>query len=117
MVAKRGCVNLADLAQHFAGARVDVDEDHPAVVDELEPIGDRRRIVLGPQVLHALHGRQDLLLDLAQRTNVAGAEFLAHLTLGVTWRGRQNGSNRNGNRKCGKDNQTLHDPAEMLRSA
>ena len=45
MVAKRRCVNLALLAQHFAAARVHVDEDHPAIVNELEPIGDRGRIV------------------------------------------------------------------------
>jgi len=70
-------------AQYLPGPSIDIDEHDTPALNELEPIGHGRRIIFGPEVLHAALGGQHACLDLAERTDVAVAQIAPRLPLFV----------------------------------
>jgi len=79
----------ARAAEDAAGGGVDVDPDHPAVLDELQPVGVA--IELGAQIVGAAHERQHPALDLGKRHRAALALGLER-ALGIARRVGQRGA-------------------------
>lgn len=100
---------LPALAHDLPGPRIDIDEDHAAIADELQAIDHGCGVVLGAKILHALLGGQHAPLDIAQRTHIAGAKVLAGFVLFIGPLLRMRGRREHGQRSGKEGDSAFHD--------
>lgn len=101
---------LAAFAHHLPGARIDIDEDHATIADELQAIDHGRGIVFRAEVLHSGLGGQHAAFDIAQGPHVARAQIAAGFVLLIRTLLLCGGrSGKNGERGSYKGGQSVHD--------
>ena len=100
---------LLQFADNLAAAGIDIDENDPAVANELEPIGLGYRIVFRPQILRPGHRWQNRLLDFAERLHIATAQIRPSLALFITRSTSQCWSSWQTQRESGEEEELLHD--------